>query len=447
VALLQFVTLGAFGAGAAVLLGYPRETAAYMALALTASSTLVVVKLLQGRRMLTEPVGRLVTGVLLLQDLLIVVSIPVVVRLGEGWSAIVEGVVGTLALVGLAGIVLRWIAPFALSRFAIREDSLILLGLSTLFGFLGVGHLLGLPPVAGAFLAGVSLSGFPTAALVRGQLSSIGDFFHPIFFVALGAILPVPTGDELARAAILSVVVVAITPPLVAFIAERAGFSARPAIASGLLLSQTSEFSLVVALQGLLLAQLDQGVFVVITLVTIATMILTPFLASDRVAWALVRLHPFKKNPKLTPRPEGHVLLLGCGRHGQRLLEELIVTRADVVVLDDDPALVERVREAGVIALRGDVTDLDLLREVGADRARIVISTVRRTEENEPLLGMAKGVPVLVRGFDLEDGEWIRRMGGRPILYSEAAARDFVEWYESEWSPGVASGVTATPRD
>jgi CPA2 family monovalent cation:H+ antiporter-2 len=263
-------------------------------------------------------------------------------------------------------------------------------------------------------------------------VSSLGDFFHPLFFVALGAILPLPSDGELIRAAVLVLLVVLVTPPLVAFIAERAGFSARPAFASGLLLSQTSEFSLVVALQGLLLAQIDEGVFVVVTLVTVITMILTPLLASDRVAWALVRLHPFRKSPRLPNRPSGHILILGCGRHGQRLLEELIVTRSDLVVVDDDPALIARVREAGVTALRGDITDLLLLREVGADRARMVISTVRRREDNEPLLSMAAGVPVLVRGFNDEDGEWIGRRGGRPVLYSEAAVRDFAEWYDGD---------------
>jgi CPA2 family monovalent cation:H+ antiporter-2 len=330
-----------------------------------------------------------------------------------------------------------------LARFVFEEEMLLLLSLSTLFAFMGMGSLLGLPPVSAAFLAGVSLSGFPTAAVVRGQVGSLGDFFHPLFFVALGAILPMPNGVELARALVLAVLVLTVTPPLVAFVAERAGFSARPALASGLLLAQTSEFSLVVALQGLLLGQLDAGVFVVVTLVTVVTMITTPLLTADRVTWALVRRHPFRKSPRISPRPEGHVLLLGCGRHGELLLEELIVTRADVIVVDDDPALVERVRAAGVTALRGDISDVELLREVGADQARIVISTVRRREDNAPLLGFAHGVPILVRAFNVEDGEWIAQRGGRPVLYSEAAAEDFSTWFQKEWAGGGTSTSSA----
>jgi len=439
VGLFQFFVLGALGLVAAVMMGFELETAAYLALALTASSTLVVVKILQERRMLFEPVGRLVTGVLLLQDLLIILCIPVVTRLPDGWREILEGVGATLGLMAVAGILLRWVVPMVVERVALDEETLLLVALSVLFGFIGVAYLLGLPLISGAFLAGVVLSGFPAASLVRGQLNSMGDFFHALFFAALGAVLSVPSGTEMVQTLILAGVVILVTPPLVAWIAETAGFSARPALSSGLLLSQTSEFSLVIALQGLALAQLAPGVLTVIALVTVLTMVLTPFLAADRITWALMKFHPFKRSPSLDHRPENHILLLGCGRHGMALLERLIISREELIIVDDDPAVVDQVRGAGVTALRGDISDVELLREVGADRARIVISTVRRREENAPLLTMAKDVCVLVRGFNLEDGEWIEERGGTPVLYSEAAAADFREWYDGEWKGNTSS--------
>jgi len=428
----QFLALGAVGFGAAVLLGFELETAAYLALALTASSTLLVVKLLQERRMLFEPVGRLVTGILLLQDLLIILCIPVVVRLPEGVGAIAGGVASTLGLLVLAGVMLRWVIPGLLRRFGDDEEVLLLLAVSILFVFMGISRVLELPLVTGAFLAGLTLSGFPAAALVRGQVNSLGDFFHALFFAALGAFLPLPTLAQLGEAVLLALLVVIITPPLVAWVGERAGLSARPALSSGLLLAQTSEFSLVVALQGVVLGQLAPEVFSVITMVTVATMVLTPFLSADRVTWALMKVHPFRTVPELVDRPTDHILLLGCGRHGQLLLENLIVTRHPLVVVDDDPVLVQHLQEAGLTAIRGDITDVELLREVGADQARVVISTVRRREDNDPLLALAQNVPVLVRGFNQEDGQWIRERGGRPVLYSEATALAFRQWYDGE---------------
>lgn len=433
VGLAQFLVLGAVGFGLGLLMGYSGETAAYLALALSASSTLVVVRVLQVKRQLFEPFGRLVTGVLLLQDLLIILLIPVVTRLHHGAGALVSGVLASLALVALAAVVLRWVAPFAVQRLAGDEETLLLVILTILFSFLGLANLFQLPLVSGAFLAGLALSGFPVSSLVRGQLKTLSDFFNAFFFTALGAVLPLPTVPEVLQAGVLALAVLVVTPPLVAVVAERMGFSARPALSSGLLLSQTSEFSLVVGLQGVILGQLAPGVFTVIALTTLATMMLTPFLTTDRVTWALVHRHPFKRGESLEKRPEDHLLLLGCGRNGLTLLELLVVTPNEVVVVDDDPVLVQYIRDALVPALRGDVSDVEVLRAAGADRARIVVSTIRRTEDNAPLLAMVRDVPVLVRAFNVEDGEWIRSRGGRPILYSEAAAQDFEEWYRTEW--------------
>ncbi len=429
VGLVQFFVLGALGLGVALALGYSAETAAYLALALTASSTLVVVRVLQSRQQLFEPFGRLVTGVLLLQDLLVILVIPVITRLADGAAAVGVGLLATLVLVGLAAFVLRWAAPIVVRELEDDEEVLLLVVLAILFGFLGLAHFFELPLIAGAFLAGVSLSSFPVSALVRGKLNSLSDFFNALFFTALGAFLPIPSGAGFLHGVLLAVIVVVATPPLVAFIAERSGFSARPALATGLLLAQTSEFSLVVGLQGVVLGQISREVFGVIALATVITMILTPFLATDRVTWALMRVHPFRSPDRLAKRPSGHVLLLGCGRNGVALLELLVVTPNDVVVVDDDPALIGQIREAFVPAVRGDVSDVELLREVGADQAKVVVSTIRRKEDNAPLLALARGVPILVRSFNLEDAEWIRERGGKPVLYADAVAREFMEWY------------------
>ncbi len=437
VGLVQFFLLGAVGLAVALALGYSMETAAYLALALTASSTLVVVRVLQSRQQLFEPFGRLVTGVLLLQDLLVILAIPVITRLADGAAAVGVGLLSTLALVALAGMVHRWVAPLV-RRLEDDEEVLLLVVLAILFGFLGLAYLFELPLIAGAFLAGISLSSFPLSALVRGKLNSLSDFFNALFFTALGAFLPVPSGAGLLHGLLLAVIVVVATPPLVAIIAERSGFSARPALAAGLILSQTSEFSLVIGLQGVVLGQITQEVFGVIAVATVITMILTPFLATDRVTWALMRIHPFKRRglDPVEERPSGHVLLLGCGRNGVALLELLVVTPNELMVVDDDPALVERIQEAHVPAVRGDVSDVELLRRVGADRAKVNVSTIRRKEDNAPLLAMAHGIPTFVRTFNVEDAEWVRDRGGRPVLFSDPVAGEFMEWYRSLISEG-----------
>jgi Kef-type K+ transport system membrane component KefB len=426
---LQFVVLGALGLAAAFALGFGIPTAGYLALALAASSTLVVVRLLQRRRQLYDPMGRMVTGVLLLQDLFVILLIPVVTGLGSGAGGVAAGVGATVLLVALAGAFLRWIAPRLIPRLADDEESLLLAVLTILFVFLGLSQLLRVPLISGAFLAGLALSPFPVNALVRGQLNSLGDFFSAIFFAALGAVVVIPTPWELLQALVLALVVVAFTPLIVALVSERMGFSARAGIGAGLLLSQTSEFSLIVGIQGLVLAQIDAATFSIIALVTVFTMMLTPLLATDPVISFLTRMHPARRARFDVEPPSGHVLLVGCGTNGTALLEMLVVTPNELWAVDDDPAVVDRVREAGIRVMRGDAADREVLRAAGAERARVVISTIGRLEDNGPLLSLTPNVPVLVRAFSAEDEAWIQRRGGIPVPYSEAAARDFLEWF------------------
>jgi Kef-type K+ transport system membrane component KefB len=429
VGIIQFFALAGLGMLAALALGFDRLSAAYLALALTASSTLVTIRLLQRRRQMFEPFGRVVVGVLLLQDLLVILLIPLMTRLPLGPAAVGEGVLAVAALVGLTWISSRWLGPAILTLDG-EEEPLLLSILALLFGFMILAGWLGLPLVVGAFLAGVALSPFPTSGVVRSQLASIGDFFTAVFFTALGALVAIPALDVVLRAVALAALVVFVTPPLVTLIAERAGLAARPAIETGLLLAQTSEISMIVGLYGVAEGQIPAEVFTVIAIVTLITMFLTPSLSHERVAWRLLRLHPLPSRATLPAPASGHVLLLGSGSTGMPLLETIITTGQEVAVVDDDPAVVSRLVELEIPCVRGEASDFEVLDRVNARTARVISSTIRRPEDNRRLLDYVRGVPVIVRVFEESDAEWIRARGGTPVLYSEAAAERFFAWYD-----------------
>lgn len=428
VGVLQFVVLGGLGFLTALATGFDRLTAAYLGLALTASSTFAVIRLLQRRRQLFEPSGRLVAGVLLLQDVMVILLMPTLIRTPEGVGAAALGVGSTVLLMALAYLTFRWVTPLIV-RLHGEEEILLVAALAVLFLFIGLSDALGVPLAAGAFLAGVSLSAFPMSGVLRGQLSSVSDFFSAIFFLSLGALLTAPSLRVLVAALALSALVIIATPLLVTAIAERTGFSARPAIESGLLLAQTSEISLVVGLLGLLLGQISQDAFTVLALVTVVTIVLTPFVASEPVVRRLLAVHPVYGSKQAIGRHDGHIILLGCGSGGMPLLETLLATGEDVVVIDDDPEVIEELRRGDVDCIRADASDPEALRAAGVRRARLISSTVRRPRDNSMLLEEAAGVPVLVRVFEDEDAEWVRERGGTPILYSAEAADEFVSWF------------------
>ena len=438
VGLAQFSALAALGYGLSRILGLSAVESVYVALALTASSTLVCVRLLQRRRELFDPYGRLVLGVLLLQDALLVLTVPFLEVLERGPAAALGPGAGILLLGALCLGLRRWAAP-PLLRLADDEERLLLTSVTLLFAFLGLATVLGVPIVVGAFLAGAALARFPLNGVLRPELVPIGDFFTAIFLVALGAIVGVPEPARLLQAGALLLLLLAFTPPIVAVVAERAGLAARPSIEAGLLLSQASEFSLVIGLTGMLQGAIEAPVFSVIALVTLGSMLLTPLIATEDVAWWLVRFHPSRRRRQEEPPlpASDFVLLLGAGSTATPLLEELLVNGTPVVVVDDDPRAVARVSEAGVPALRGDGSEPAVLRRAGVDRARAVVSTLRRPGDSATVLSMApEKVPVLVRVFEESDARRIESLGGVPILASRAAARAFLEWLDGS-VPGL----------
>jgi CPA2 family monovalent cation:H+ antiporter-2 len=427
----QFLALAVLGSLATIALGWSWTTAVYIGLALSASSTLVVVRILQRRREMFEPFGRLTVGVLLVQDLLLILLIPVVNRLGDGPVRMVQGVLGTLVLMALAWASSRWLSP-RLLRMERDGEALLMAVLLQLAVFLWVTQLLELPLMVGAFLAGVSLARFPVSAAVRPLLGSLGDFFTALFFTALGVLVGLPTPGELGQALILVALLVVATPILVAAVGEAAGVAARPAIEAGLLLAQASELSLVVGLLGLEAGALSASAFTVLSLVTAITMLLTPLVATEGVTLWLLRWHPFtERGVDPDERPTDPVLLVGAGSTGMPLLEALREAGQSVVVVDDDPAVLERVSHTGGVAVRGDAADPETLQRAAPDGARVVISTLRRPSDNRRVLQAMRGSPVLVRVFEEDEARWIQNNGGIPVLTSDAAAEAFMDWLAS----------------
>ncbi len=432
VGILQFLLLGAAGWGAGWALGYPPESLLYLALALSASSTLVVVQLLQSRQQLFEPFGRLVVGVLLVQDLLVVILIPVLLRLPGGAADVAVGVGGVGLLMALTWVCRGWLFPRALLAVQDDGETLLVMMLAGLFVYLGVADFLGLPLMVGAFLAGLAFSSFPLSGVLRAQLRSVSDFFLAVLFTTLGGLVALPSLREAIDALVLALVVIALTPLLVTLIAERFGLATRSAIESGLLLSQTSELSLVVGIQALAEARIGEQLFSTIVLVTALTMTLTPLLATDRMSRWLMRLHPLRQRPRLERPMSGHVLLLGCGESGMVLVETFLVFGHEVLVIDDDPVVIRGLQEADVPCLRGDASDPELLEAAGARRASVIVSTLRRPRDNDTLLRYAAGVPTLVRVFDDSEAEAVHALGGRPVVLADAAAEDLLATLDQE---------------
>jgi CPA2 family monovalent cation:H+ antiporter-2 len=431
VAAVQFSLAMGVGFLCAKMMGLGGLEAVYMGGGLAASSTLVVLRHLQARKAMFEPYARVVTGVLLLQDVALVLLIVVLSRVdGGGWN-VGKGLLEAGLIGGIAWVAQRFVIPKLVLRFKPNEENLLLWLVAVLLGFVGVASWLGLPLIAGAFVGGFVFSAFPLNGLVRGQLSSLVDFFQAMFFVALGALLGVPEAGLWLQAVAYSVVVLVVTPPLVALVAEWRGLNARAGIESGLLLAQTSEYSLLLGLGGVALGHVNPDNFSILALSTVITMAATPFLGREEVANFLLRFHPLRKRKEAGETPEGHVLILGFGAAGMWILKPLLAQGEKVLVVDDDAVVCGSLAKKNIPFLRGDGAEEEVLAKAGARDAKLVIASMRRVGDALTVLRYVQGVPVMARVFEGADAEKIRQAGGVPVMNSMAAADTFMAWLDA----------------
>ena len=197
---LQFVVLAGCGFALARFLGFSNTPALCLGGALATSSTFVVVRQLQMRVGSLKSYGRLAIGVLLLQDLAIIVVIVVLISLPGGPGSIMIEIGALVLVAGLAFGAQRWLFPWLVLRTKLDDEVTLLLLLSVLFFFSGLAYFLGLPFLVGAFFGGFALSAFPVNGVARSLLKSMSSFFLAIFFTSLGALVELPEPLMLAKA-------------------------------------------------------------------------------------------------------------------------------------------------------------------------------------------------------------------------------------------------------
>lgn len=435
---MSLIVTAAVGALLWAILDLEGWTAIYWVTALSASSTLLVFDLLRGRERLFEPTGRVVSATALMQDLMVILTLAVFVALAPSTphpGGIVAGVAG-LAVAGW--LLSRWIAPFVLERMKLDEEERLLFILLVLFGFSAVARWTGGALVTGAYFAGLAISKFPVGDLSRGYLKSFSDFFTTIFYVTLGLLITVPSPGEVITEFVFVAVIVLARPLLLLPVVRRSGLTVRSSIETVTLLAQAGELAVIVAIVGVELGHLREGTLGAVVAVVAATTAIVPWLSSNRVTWRLTRWYPSRAKASLDRAPAKHVLLLGCGETGSRVLAGLRSTSIEVVVIEGDPAVVQALARDGVSVLRGDAADPDVLREAHADRAMAIISTMRRAEDNARLLSTVRGPTVFVRVFSEPEAKHVRELGGRPVIEAELAAAALLDWHAA-----VLSGKTA----
>ena len=383
-------------------LGFATLPSVYIAVALTFSSTIIVVKLLSEKKDLTSLYGRIVIGFLLIQDFVAIIALIFLAGLqGGGVSALDMAftlIKGGL-LVALTFFLSRFF-PRLIDKVGRSQEMLYLFSIAWALGISALTQFMGLSIEVGGFLAGLALANSSEHFQIGAKLRPVRDFFLILFFVGLGVkMLGVGAAVPIVPAIIFSLFVLIGNPLIVMTVMGLLGYKARTSFLSSLTVAQISEFGLIIAALGLRIGHLEAEQVALVTMVGILTIIASSYFiiygdALYKFLKPILKLFEFRRKlveeTSLEKELKNHTVLVGVHRTGRSILQSLSDTDEDFIALDFDPVLVRELKEKDFPIIYGDVTDEEIQDMVALEKAKLVISTVPNKRDNLAILQAAK---------------------------------------------------------
>jgi len=401
----QVLFTSIIGFGISLVLGFSTIEAAYVAVALTFSSTIIVLKLLADRGDIQTLYGKISIGFLLVQDiiagLILIVVSAMAASNGSNFTAIITDTllkgVGLLLLLIIFG---KYILP-KLAQFASRNTELLFLfsltwGLviASLFAFVGFSIEIG------ALAAGVALSSSDFADEMSSRLRPLRDFFVILFFILLGSKLVLSASlTLLLPVIILSLFVLIGNPIIVLVLMNLLGYHRRTGFMAGLTVAQISEFSLILASLGGQLGHVSEQTLTIITLVGLLTIAGSTYLIlyADQI---YVKLDPYlrflefrkKTNKKRTHQDKYDIFLFGYLDAGGQFLPLFERSDYSSVIVDFNPDVISNLKEKGINHFYGDAGNVEFLQELPLEHAKLTILSITDMEVNSLIVKHLKSI-------------------------------------------------------
>jgi len=370
----------------AIKIGFGEVEAVYIGLILAFSSTMIVVKLLSDKGKLHTLHGRIIIGILLVQDLLVIFALSFLNSFNNfSYMVVLTALVNGLLLL-LVALFVNMVFLKRIFKFAARSQELLfLVSISVCFGFILFAHYLGFSIAIGAFIAGVGLAILPYSFDIIGVVKPLKDFFSTIFFVSLG--IEVVFFNLVFEPILYFLLIVILFKPLVIMLcASVFGYERRTSFLSSVSLAQVSEFSLIIAAQGLILGLISQELFSMTVLLAIITIILTSYVIKHEdylygkfkgVLGVFENLNVFKQDLGCGDEVrDEEVLLFGCNRMGSLFLNVFKKLGKKVCVVDNNPEVVRSLMKDGISCLYGDASNLEIFSKMNLGKVKLVVSTI-----------------------------------------------------------------------
>lgn len=379
-------------------LGLDTITSLYVAVALTFSSTIIIVKLLSDKKEADSLHGRIAIGFLIVQDLVVVLAMMVLSAFGIGeqasggssaWMRIGLVLVYGLIILVAVGLFIRHVANALISRIAHSPELLIIFAIGWAAFLAALGNHFGFSKELGGLLAGVSLASTPFREAIVARLSSLRDFLLLFFFIALGSQLDLGLlGAQVFPALIFSLFVLIGNPLIVMAIMGYMGYRRRTGFLAGLTVAQISEFSLIFMAMGISIGHVNADALGLVTLVGLITIALSVYMITyshTLYRWLEPFLGAFERTlPARELASDQHdrvadtydVILFGLGRYGSAIAEHLRKDKIKLLGVDFNPAELRRWHAAGYDVVYGDASNEESISSLPLQSVKWVVSAL-----------------------------------------------------------------------
>ena len=429
--------------------GAPPQLALFVGLFVALSSTAIVLKGLAERNELTSPHGRLSVGILLLQDLAIVVLLLLVPILSGKTpvSAIPMALLKALGAIAAVAAMSRLLLPplLRLVTSSGRREAFPLAVVVASVGTAWLGTVFGLSMAVGAFLAGLMLAESEFSHQAYAEVRPVRDVLSGLFFISLGMLVDLGMIFDRWPAVVAAALAIVALKSLVAgssLIA--AGTPLRVAVAGAIGLSQVGEFSFILGQAGLDAGLLPRDLWQVLLSASIATMAVTPGLlafapgAADAVSrWVAATFRgkvAGTDGTSVVPGQDeadnqtlqGHVIILGFGAGGRLVARALRDLGIPYIVLELNGATVQQAKREGERIIYGDATSPESLEAVAAERARAIVSLLSDPDGTRRMATLVKrlapSIQIIARTRYRLEAERLKAAGAHVAVAEELEA-------------------------
>ena len=428
-------------------LGFSLVASFYMALAITFSSTVIIIKLLSEKHDLGSLYGKVTVGILLVQDFVAILALIVLSGFGRDTGPSLASmfliVLRGLLLVGFAFVASKWILKLLFKLTSQSTELLFVSAIAWAFLVAALGSVFGFSVAIGAFLAGVAIASSPYRIQISARVKPLRDFFTIMFFILLGASLSAGASQVLLSHVIWLTLFVLIAKPLIVFaVMLSLGFRNRTSFLVAITGAQISEFSLILLASGQALGHVSSQEVSLMAAVGIATitisssLILKGDLLYRRFEPRLSRLFPQKKHDPYVSNRESladHVVLVGGEQMGSDILEFLkrrFKDKNQIVVVDFNPEIIKSLAAAGFNAVFGDISDPEVLEELEFAKAKLIIITDPDFGDASLLIKFAKSKnyrgPIITTAYWIHDAVKMYEFGADYVVVPETIGGDHV---------------------